>query len=98
MGVTGKIIRWIWIVLFSSLLVLVLLFFLISKGWLGFMLRLGFGKPSEESGYEVYSEDGRVLCTSMWRTGSLWNMKIFRPIWCMPWLPGRTPFLQPLRY
>jgi len=64
MGVTGKIIRWIWIVLFSSLLVLVLLFFLISKGWLGFMPSFeDLENPQKNLATEVYSEDGRVLCT-----------------------------------
>lgn len=64
MDMTYKIIRFFWIGLASAILVVCLVFFLIAKGWLGFMPSFeDLENPQRNLATEVYSEDGQLMCT-----------------------------------
>lgn len=57
-----KIIKYFWITYFSTLGIIVLLLFLISMGWLGFMPSFEeLENPKTNLATEIFSEDGNVL-------------------------------------
>ncbi|MCF8331057.1 MAG: penicillin-binding protein [Bacteroidales bacterium] len=57
-----RLIRSLWLLFFAGIVVIFLIFFMISKGWLGFMPSFEeLENPKSNLASEVYSTDGKVL-------------------------------------